>query len=313
MYTKKYYEGKLENKVLVGRTKMINAHPSALTGKNLGIYKFPGKDGFVLSSESPWRAAKKISEVKNGYFKNTNKENLSLFDIGDGDYYLAPSTEEEKKVERRSLGFKTGSVTSSYYLYISALDFVEMTGMSFKEYNANKDEAPFFVMHIKVSDNEKFIKLSCPKKAPAGMKTAKKAFAEKYGKAFGFKANDSYEISFICKPVKDSSFCLPVAFIRAAGINPGDSLPVHYDEQKKSFTFEAPIELCSCCGKPIHSMGENSEKGLVCEKCSDSLPYLQAFLKEKVGVSLEQLLAAANTVNSEALLMKENTRMEERI
>lgn len=313
MYTKKYYEEKInESKIFVGRTKSTSAHPKALEGKNLGIYKFPGKDGLILSSETPWRSAKKVADVKNGNFKNESKEVLSLFDIGDGDYYLAPSTEEEKKVERKSFGFQTGKITASYYLYVSPLDFIEMTGMSFKEYNANKDEAPFFVMHIKVSDNEKFVELSCPKKAPAGMKTSKKAFAEKYGKAFGFKANDSFEISFICKPVKETSFALPVAFIRAAGIKPGNTLPANYDAKAKAFTFEAPIELCSCCGKPIHSIGENSEKGLVCKKCSDSIPYLRAFLENKVGVSLEQILSAANNVE-EALLVKENTRLEERI
>lgn len=55
-------------------------------------------------------------------------------------------------------------------------------------------------MRVKVSESESFIELSCPKRKPKGLKPMKKAFAEKYGKSFGYKANDSFDVTFWQSP-----------------------------------------------------------------------------------------------------------------
>lgn len=310
MHSKQYFEEKIaelnRNRQYVGRKTVRHGRNVYFTFSGLTegykVYRSPDKDsaGFVVTKE-PWRYARSLEEVKDGVIKSVPDGAFSAFDIGDGSYYVLPSTKEEKKLCGKSIGKMTGMITSQYKLFLSPLDFTEITGKLLKECEKSRDKMPWFVMRVKVSESESFIELSCPKRKPKGLKPMKKAFAEKYGKSFGYKANDSFDVTFLAKPAHNANFQIPIHFIRYLGIAAGDSLPTHYDKEKKKFIFEAPIKTCSCCGKPIHSIGENSTRGLVCKNCSETLPALQSFVVEHVGGSTEKIMRAAEIIAKSGL------------
>lgn len=321
MHSKQYFEEKIANLErniqFIGKKAVSHERKASITIPGLTegymVYQSPQKNdaGYIVTKE-PWHRAKAIDKVENGTVKSIPNGTFSMFDIGDGDFYISPSTENELKVGVRN---SRNRVNSCYQLHLAPLEIEKMSGHSINEYKTDKESMPWFVMRVKVSKNDSFIQLSCPAKTPKGMKMMKGAFAEKYGKSFGFKADDSFDVAFLTKPIKAGNFTLPVHFIRYFEIKANSDLPSHYDSETKTFVFEAPVKICSCCGKPVHSVGEKSCAGLICKDCSETLPLLQDFVTEHIGAKTDRIVAAAQIIAKSGLypeLQKEIENMLKR-
>lgn len=263
---------------------------------------------YRLSADKEWLVTPhKIEGIEAEYVfefgrldtRNTDfvhEESYSIYYFGRGRHYLALSTPEELSVSIGARGtYRTGYVTKNGYLYVNPVDFYCLGGMSCQEYEERVKHnlpVPNFVMHMKLTKNERYIEF---------YRDDEKKDLPKFRDLFNLFGNDDIDVEFKVKPIKCSSFLLPKVFTDTCNITGETYLPTEYDEKTGKYRIESPVSVCSCCGKPMRWNGTHDpEIGKACSECADMLPVLNYYVgKETRLPSAQKLERALNTILSD--------------
>ena len=270
---------------------------------------YPVNGGWYLSVESPWRKAIPAFTIRQGriiaentLYRNIFKdgEEFSLYEMEDETYFLAPSTDVEKRCTIGVKAQKTCWIPRARNLYISAMDFCLLSGMTHEEYAQIKDEiyVPKFVMEICLTDSERYIRLYVTDKETDDIEeNYKAALAKHRKKKNGFK---NVSLKYYVRPLRESTFCIPAFFLKAIG-NPSEvCLPNTFDWENRVLTVEAPQEKCSCCGKPLPQKGVVIKRGTACYACTVTTQQIQHLAQQKTGTSAERVAQALNDIMAES-------------
>lgn len=270
---------------------------SHLDGTTLKIYEFcSDKESGYFLTKKECSQLRCLGEVVNGKIPFKTKGSNSLYSLGNNDYYMTASTFEEQSLLQGKIGHPTGYVTSFLKLHFSQMDYFDLSQLSLECFKANV--RPWFVVKLTLTESKRTISFSCPKDIPQNIKPLKEALYEKYSKAQGFNRDDEIILTYKVRAVKGTDFTLPKPFIEALNLKPETSFIPHYNEDG-SITFEAPIELCSCCGQPLDQFGGDTKRGYFCEHCSDTIPKVQDYIREKLGVTENALIKAIELLEND--------------
>ena len=273
-----------------------NARFSFMAGGVVNVYRL--KD----ANEESFLLTPKIYDDLMYYGKLTDNGELnlmyrrghySLYNLGKKEFLLAKAEESEIPLSIVAGKRKTGWVNSMFNLYMENMDFYELSHMIPQKYGTlSSKKRPSFIVKMVLTEKERYLKFTCPGTAKAEkMPLLKDALVAKYGMYFGFNSNDEIEISYRVQPLRNNYFTLPKIFTEIAGIHMGSQFIIH--REKDAIIFEAPREICDCCGKEILNYGGDPTRGLVCQSCAEELTLIRTFITNHFDSADENKIKAA--------------------
>lgn len=241
-------------------------------------------------------------DMSNHYF--------ALFKINDYEYCSYDFTDDDdyscyKKIftqHNQTCTQVTGYVTQLYQVHVSMLDFYNLTGYTFKEWNSQVKKSGGLVMEWDTTNDNCSISVYYE---PSNAKYKKILKAPKKSVLKGERQFNTTTLNFY----------LPQIFTDKGYVKPGqiliDSVTFN-DVGRMRLTIEALPRTCSCCGKPIFWNDEICKAGYVCKPCDTRLEKARAIIEKSCNPAkpyrLEQTQNAI-TANKERILSAASKRL----
>ena len=262
---------------------------------------------YVFDYDETYAGTTSVSQIK--LQRKDGERWFALYKLNEERFVACDITDDEKRQSYKKIFTQrnnnnpqvTGFVSALGQLYVSKLDFYNLSGYTVEEWHNDKiKKSGGFYYELNTSENKCVLSLLYE---PSNAKYKKIVGASKG--EIGFKQGKR-----ATKPFR-SSFYLPTTFIATGDVKARQVLANDFSVSEKGkpvITFEPAPRICECCGKPLSLSDGNYISGVVCKSCNETLEKARAIVSsvvsddvtehrlEKTCQSLDSVMAMARSI-----------------